>query len=85
MTGGCAFAASGSGESFPHLHAHLIPRYPDKPETHAWSIADHYRATASGEADMADPADVAAMNTKLKAMLKANPPPALGPVAGSKL
>jgi diadenosine tetraphosphate (Ap4A) HIT family hydrolase len=35
-----------SGESFPHLHAHLIPRYPDKPETFAWAIADHYRGTA---------------------------------------
>ena len=63
------------GESFPHLHAHLIPRYPDKPETHAWAIADHYRECNAEGGTFADAAECAAMNEKLKSMLAANPPP----------
>ena len=69
------------GESFPHLHAHLIPRWPDKPETFAWAVADHYRGTADGSIEMADEAETAAMNDKLKAMLEADPPPAIDDAA----
>ena len=69
------------GESFPHLHAHLIPRWPDKPETFAWDVADHYRGTSDGSIEMADEAETAAMNDKLKAMLEADPPPAIDDAA----
>ena len=58
-------------------HAHLIPRYANMPDTHAWAIADHYRGTADESIPMADPAECAAMNDKLRSMLAADPPPAL--------
>jgi hypothetical protein len=57
------------------IHAHLIPRYPDRPETHAWAIADHYRACNAPGGTFADAADCAAISAKLKALLAANPPP----------
>lgn len=37
------------GEGARHLHVHLIPRHGDDPATEAWSVADLYRAVASGE------------------------------------
>ena len=37
------------GEGAQHLHLHLIPRFVDDPSTQAWSVADHYRAVASGD------------------------------------
>jgi diadenosine tetraphosphate (Ap4A) HIT family hydrolase len=65
------------GESFPHLHAHLIPRYSNLPDTHAWAIADHYRGTADGSIPMANAKDCAACSDKLLDLLKAKPPPTL--------
>jgi diadenosine tetraphosphate (Ap4A) HIT family hydrolase len=63
------------GESFPHLHAHLIPRYPDRPETHAWAIADHYRACNAPGGTFADAAECEAITAKMKALIASNPPP----------
>lgn len=70
------------GESFPHLHAHLIPRYENRPETHAWAIADHYRTCNAEGGTFADKAECAAIASRLKAMLAANPPP---PIPNAKL
>ena len=72
------------GESFPHLHAHLIPRYPDMPETHAWAIADHYRGTADESIPMADPEECKVVSDRLIELLAANPPPAIE-VSSAKL
>ncbi len=32
------------GEGAAHLHAHLIPRDPERADTKAWAVADLYRA-----------------------------------------
>jgi len=64
------------GESFPHMHAHLIPRYSDRPDTAAWGAADLYRAVAAKKAPAADPAKVSSYIAAMKAHLVENPPPA---------
>ena len=49
VTGCDRVYAIAFGEGARHLHLHLIPRFADDPRTSAWSVADHYRAVASGE------------------------------------
>jgi diadenosine tetraphosphate (Ap4A) HIT family hydrolase len=45
------------GESSPHFHAHLIPRYAKMPkDASGWSVFDLYRATEQGEVSI-DPAE----------------------------
>jgi histidine triad (HIT) family protein len=65
------------GESFPHMHAHLIPRYSDLPtEYTAFGVADLSRAVMSGAEPGAPEEDVLAIAAKLREALKADPPPA---------
>ena len=49
------------GEGAQHLHLHLIPRFINDPATAAWSVADHYRAVASGDRPAAGPEAVQAL------------------------
>lgn len=49
------------GEGAPHLHLHLIPRHGGDPHTAAWSVADHYRAVASGARAAVAPDQLAAL------------------------
>ncbi|MSQ08760.1 MAG: diadenosine tetraphosphate hydrolase [Dehalococcoidia bacterium] len=64
------------GESVPHMHAHLIPRYADMPQADvAFGVADILRSTAKGERAAADPAKALDFAAKLKAFLIKNPPP----------
>lgn len=56
LTGCDRVYAIAFGEGAPHLHLHLIPRHAADHRTSAWSVADHYRAVASGERPAA-PAD----------------------------
>jgi len=38
------------GESHPHFHAHMIPRYPTMPrDARGWSVFDLQRAVGAGE------------------------------------
>jgi diadenosine tetraphosphate (Ap4A) HIT family hydrolase len=65
------------GESTPHMHAHLIPRYEKMPkDLVAFGVADIMRGVPKGEIPAADPAQVSAFITKLKQSLTKNPPPA---------
>ena len=72
------------GETGPHLHAHLIPRYSDaqlesmgiSPELgSAMGVFDLYRAVSAGTHLPADPAVVASVIASLKAKLSADPLP----------
>jgi diadenosine tetraphosphate (Ap4A) HIT family hydrolase len=64
------------GESNPHMHAHLIPRYSDlSPEYTAFGVADLNRAVASGSEPGVSEEDVLAITAKLRAALKSDPPP----------
>jgi histidine triad (HIT) family protein len=64
------------GESYPHMHAHLIPRYSDlSPEYTAFGVADLARAVKSGAEPGVSEEDVLAVTAKLQEALKADPPP----------
>lgn len=54
LTGCDRVYAIAFGQGAPHLHVHLIPRFDSDPNTHAWSVADHYRAVHAGERAPAD-------------------------------
>jgi diadenosine tetraphosphate (Ap4A) HIT family hydrolase len=58
------------GEGAPHLHLHLIPRFAGDARTSAWSVADHYRAVASGERAAASSAQVAELVARARNHLK---------------
>ena len=58
------------GEGAPHLHLHLSPRFAGDARTSAWSVADHYRAVASGERAAASSAQVAELVARARNHLK---------------
>jgi diadenosine tetraphosphate (Ap4A) HIT family hydrolase len=65
------------GESTPHMHAHLVPRYTDLPaDLAAFGVADLFRGVAKGQRPPADPAKAMEMAVKLKQALTKDPPPA---------
>ncbi|MES1207787.1 MAG: HIT domain-containing protein [Pseudomonadota bacterium] len=58
------------GESWPHFHAHLIPRYANMPrDAKAWSVFDLQRAARAGEIPAADPAEVLRITETLRSRL----------------
>ena len=61
LTGCDRVYAIAFGEGAQHLHLHLIPRFVNDPDTAAWSVADHYRAVASGDRPAAGPEAVQAL------------------------
>lgn len=64
------------GESVPHMHAHIAPRYASLPATSAaFGIADLYRSVAKGEAKGATAEEAMGVALKLKQALAKNPPP----------
>ena len=76
VTGAPRIYVVAFGESTPHMHAHLAPRYADLPPEHvAFGAADLYRAVASGKQPGVPEADALAMAGKLRDALKASPPP----------
>ena len=60
ITGCDRVYAIAFGEGAQHLHLHLIPRFLEQPTTKAWSVADLYRAIASGDLPAASSSAVAA-------------------------
>lgn len=65
------------GESTPHMHSHLVPRYADLPAAHAaFGISDLYRSVAGGSQPGVPEKDALAVAAKLRDVLKASPPPA---------
>ena len=64
------------GESTPHMHAHLAPRYASlKPDEAAFGIADLYRNVSKGARPAADSAKVLEIVDRLRDALKKSPPP----------
>ena len=64
------------GESTPHMHAHLIPRYENLPaEQVAFGIADLNRSVANGTLPGVPESEALSVAAKLRDALKASPPP----------
>ena len=57
------------GEGAQHLHLHLIPRHLNEPASKAWAVADLYRAIDRGDPAAADPAAVASMIQRCRALI----------------
>jgi diadenosine tetraphosphate (Ap4A) HIT family hydrolase len=58
-TGALRIYTAALGESSPHFHAHLVPRYAEMPRgAKAWAVFDLQRAARAGEIAAADPAAV---------------------------
>ena len=50
VSGALRIYTAAMGESFPHFHAHMVPRYAQMPnDVAAWAVFDLYRATSAGE------------------------------------
>ncbi|MDA1257084.1 MAG: diadenosine tetraphosphate hydrolase [Chloroflexi bacterium] len=77
VTGALRIYVVAFGESTPHMHSHLIPRYSDLPAEHtAFGVADLMRAVSSGNLPGAPEKDAMAVAAKMSDALKASPPPA---------
>jgi diadenosine tetraphosphate (Ap4A) HIT family hydrolase len=77
VTGALRIYVVAFGESTPHMHSHLIPRYSDLPAEHsAFGVADLMRGVGSGELAGVPEDDALAMTAKIGDALKASPPPA---------
>ena len=57
------------GEGAQHLHLHLIPRHLNESASKAWAVADLYRAMDRGDRAAADPAVVASMVQRCRALI----------------
>ncbi|HVY30238.1 MAG TPA: hypothetical protein VHB79_26960 [Polyangiaceae bacterium] len=76
VTGALRIYTAALGESSPHFHGHLIPRYERMPkDANGWSVFDLERAAKAGEV-VVDPADVADLTNRFRAALAIAPPPA---------
>ena len=76
VTGALRIYVVAFGESVPHMHAHLAPRYAKMPnDAVAWSLSDTFRQVAAGDLPGADQADVDRVIADYRAALEANPPP----------
>jgi diadenosine tetraphosphate (Ap4A) HIT family hydrolase len=50
VTGALRIYTAAMGESFPHFHAHMVPRRPETPDgARAWGLFDLGRRAAAGE------------------------------------
>ena len=75
VTGALRIYTAAMGESFPHFHAHLVPRYAAMPgDAKAWAVFDLYRATQQGEVPV-DEAETARIAAVYGEALRQNPPP----------
>jgi diadenosine tetraphosphate (Ap4A) HIT family hydrolase len=69
-TGALRIYTAALGESSPHFHAHLVPRYATMPNgARAWAAFDLQRAARAGEIPPADPAEVRRVSDGLRRRL----------------
>ena len=53
VTGALRIYTAALGESHPHFHAHMVPRYAEMPrDAKGWSVFDLQRAVAAGEVEI---------------------------------
>jgi diadenosine tetraphosphate (Ap4A) HIT family hydrolase len=63
------------GESHPHFHAHMVPRYAQMPrDARGWSVFDLQRAAGAGEVDV-DRGEVERISAAYARALRELPPP----------
>jgi diadenosine tetraphosphate (Ap4A) HIT family hydrolase len=75
VTGALRIYLAAMGESAPHFHAHLVPRYASMPkEAKAWGVFDLQRAAAAGEISV-DAAEVERVAAAYERALRVSPPP----------
>ncbi|MFO0555714.1 MAG: hypothetical protein U0271_45480 [Polyangiaceae bacterium] len=68
-TGALRIYTAWMGESWPHFHAHLVPRYATMPkDAKAWGVFDLLRAATAGEITV-DPAEVKRLVAAYRAAL----------------
>jgi len=75
VSGALRIYTAAMGESWPHFHAHMVPRYPTMPRgAKAWSVFDLQRAAAAHEIEP-DEAVATRIAAAYAAALRAEPPP----------
>lgn len=76
VTGALRIYTAALGESSPHFHGHLVPRFRDMPKgARGWGVFDLERAAKEGEVTV-DGAEVARLTAAFAAALQHSPPPA---------
>lgn len=75
VTGALRIYTAAMGESHPHFHAHMVPRYAAMPrDAKAWSVFDLQRAVGAGEVAI-DLHAVADVSAAYRRALAEQPPP----------
>jgi len=75
VTGALRIYTAAMGESSPHFHAHMVPRYKVMPkDAKAWAVFDLQRAAAAREFPV-DDAETARVAGAYASALRASPPP----------
>jgi len=76
VSGALRIYTAALGESSPHFHCHMVPRYAAMPkDAKAWAVFDLQRAAAAGEVQV-DPLEVSRVSEAYTRALAAEPPPA---------
>jgi diadenosine tetraphosphate (Ap4A) HIT family hydrolase len=76
VTGAVRIYTAAMGESHPHFHCHMVPRYAETPNgVKAWGVFDLLRAAGAGEVTV-DVAAVRHLSDEYRNALVTNPPPA---------
>lgn len=72
VTGALRIYTAAMGESSPHFHAHMVPRYATMPKNaKAWAVFDLERAAKAGEISV-DPAEVSRVSEAYRLALSAS-------------
>jgi diadenosine tetraphosphate (Ap4A) HIT family hydrolase len=76
VTGALRIYTAAMGESSPHFHGHLVPRYATMPrDAKGWGVFDLERAAKAGEVTH-DPAEISRLKHAFAEALRQSPPPA---------
>jgi diadenosine tetraphosphate (Ap4A) HIT family hydrolase len=75
VTGALRIYTAAMGESHPHFHAHMVPRYATMPrDAKAWSVFDLQRAVGAGELSV-DVAEIQRVSEAYRRALATQPRP----------
>ena len=75
VTGALRIHTAAMGESFPHFHCHMVPRYEKMPrDASAWEVFDLLRASGAGEVSV-DREEVDRIAVAYRDALAEAPPP----------
>jgi diadenosine tetraphosphate (Ap4A) HIT family hydrolase len=75
ITGALRIYTAAMGESWPHFHCHMVPRYAEMPKgAKAWGVFDLQRAAREGEVTVS-PDEVARISAAYAEALRREPVP----------